>query len=102
MDDRTRSGLLATECAFPCILRTLVAILLGFLTGCGQRMVAVEQKLTSNIRHNIGKEGQHENFGIVEDVTTIPKARESLGGNAVAAIVHRGVDTQLIDVVAYS
>src|SRR5438105_3245422 len=62
-------------------------------------MVAIEQKGACYIRMHIGEEREHEDLSIVEDVTAIAKAGQSFGGDAIATIVWRGADTQLIDIV---
>ena len=64
-------------------------------------MVAVHHQVACDLWHTIGEEGEHENLGVVEDVTPIPEARQALCRDTGAVIMQRGVDAQLIDIVPY-
>src|SRR6266478_6472707 len=63
---------------------------------------SVEPQITCDRRMNICEVGEHEDFGVVEDVAQITEARQSLGSNAIAAIMGWSADAQLIDVVTNS
>src|SRR5579875_1999294 len=65
-------------------------------------MIAIEEKIASDVRQNVGEEGQHKDFRIVEDMTAIAKAGKAFGGDAVAAVMRGDVDTQLIEVETHT
>ena len=50
-------------------------------------MIAVEQEVACDFWYDIGEEGQHKDFSIVEDMAAIAEAGQSFSGNAVAAVM---------------
>src|SRR6266700_4089382 len=90
VNDRLWGGFLPVYRALPGILRALIVILFRLFARCWQQPVTIEQQIPRESRLDIGKETQHENFGIVENVAPVAEACQPLGGNAVATVMRRG------------
>src|SRR5947209_5203210 len=99
MNDRYRSSFLSIKRTLPWVLRTLKTELFSLGSSSGQQMVTVKEQIARNLRHFIDEEWQHEYFGIVENVTQIAKTGKTFGRNAIPAIMRRGVDAQLVNII---
>src|SRR5258708_29316053 len=69
-----------------------------FSTCSWQGPVAIDQQEAGNAWMDIHVVRKHEYLSIMEDVAAIAETGEALGRNAVAAIVRRSADAQLIDI----
>ncbi len=84
--------LLTGESTLPGKLRPLVSVARCFFTCGWQRAIAINQEVACNLRHDVRIERQHEDFGIVEDVTAIAEPCQPLGRDAVTIVVQRSTN----------
>src|SRR6185437_7716088 len=64
-----------------------------------KQMVTIQEQIARNLRHFIDEEWQHEYFGIVENMTSIAKTGEAFRCNAIPAVMQRGIDAQLVNII---
>src|SRR5438105_9084796 len=77
----TGRGFSAIQRTLPGILRSFKAIAFRFITRTSKQMVAIHEQIAGNSGMNIAKVGQHEYFGIMEDVAMIAKACQAFSSN---------------------
>src|SRR6266699_5178869 len=87
MNNGYRRGFLSIECTLPRVLRTQIAVMLSLGSCSWQEMITVKQQIARNFWHFIDEERQHEDFGVVENVTTVAKSGQPFRRNTIPAVM---------------